>query len=331
MVSRWVKRYKGTGDVKDELRGGRPRIVSAAAAAAAFDHMLGPNKCTASQAAQQLCITKLTSQQVQKMTLIRAIKRHSNGLGVKIRVARGAPRKRLTIATMTKRLSFAKENLRRSWTSVMFSDRKRFMFKYPGCQVKPVVWVRHNERHEATHSTRPQSVNVYCGVTVFGMTRPHCVAGTSKHTSQYVNKSGHKSRNITSDEYGDVLRHTLLPEGRRLFGNHGITQWVFQQDNDPTHKGASAVVEKWSKPQSTSVSVLAKWPPNSPDLNVIENVWSLVQRKVDAMGCNTFEEFKAAVISEVQAVPVKVLRNLFDSMPKRVKEVVRLAGNKTKY
>lgn len=91
------------------------------------------------------------------------------------------------------------------------------------------------------------------------------------------------------------------------------------------------VVEKWCKQQSTTVSVLAQWPPNSPDLNLIENVWSLVQRKVDALGCKTFEEFKVAVISEVQAVPLKVLRSLFNSMPKRVKEVIKLGGKKTKY
>jgi hypothetical protein len=79
------------------------------------------------------------------------------------------------------------------------------------------------------------------------------------------------------------------------------------------------------------VSLLGQWPPNSPDLNPIENVWSYVQAKVDKMGCKTFEEFKEAVLMEIKIVPRKMLINLFDSMPRRMAKVIQLDGDKTKY
>ncbi len=49
------------------------------------------------------------------------------------------------------------------------------------------------------------------------------------------------------------------------------------------------------------------------------------------MGCKSFEEFKLAVLDQVKAVPVSMLINLFNSMPKRMAKVINLVGDKTKY
>jgi hypothetical protein len=64
---------------------------------------------------------------------------------------------------------------------------------------------------------------------------------------------------------------------------------------------------------------------------LIENVWSWVQRRVDEMGCQTFEEFKEAVISTMAAVPKEHLTNLYDSMKNRLQAVVQSGGDLTKY
>jgi hypothetical protein len=49
---------------------------------------------------------------------------------------------------------------------------------------------------------------------------------------------------------------------------------------------------------------------------------------VDAQGHKTFEDFKAAVVHEVQHIPNSMLRELFNSMPKRVAKVLELNGER---
>jgi hypothetical protein len=157
------------------------------------------------------------------------------------------------------------------------------------------------------------------------------VSGSKGHQGAYNNKQGKAVRNITAGEYRDVLTQTLLPHGKRLMRGAGARDWVFQQDNDPTHRGAAAVIEGYNKASRCSIELLGDWPPNSPDLNLIENVWAWVQARVDGLGCKTFDAFKAAVQREVEAVPQSVLTPLYASMTKRIEETIRLGGDKTKY
>lgn len=114
-------------------------------------------------------------------------------------------------------------------------------------------------------------------------------------------------------------------------GGKGLTCWTLQQDNDPTHGVAPAVVQSFNKQRDAAVRLLPAWPPNSPDLNPIENVWAYVQARVNAKGCKTFAEFKAAVRQELRDIPKAMLSALIDSVPRRLAEVVRQKGGKIRY
>jgi hypothetical protein len=118
----------------------------------------------------------------------------------------------------------------------MFTDRKKFIFTYPGARVNKVSWIRKGQERVAFKSGHALGLNVYAGLTVFGMTKPHIVAGTSRMSTAFANKKGERAKNITSAEYEMVVMKTLLPQGKCILGSQGITSWVLQQDNDPTHK-----------------------------------------------------------------------------------------------
>jgi len=84
-------------------------------------------------------------------------------------------------------------------------------------------------------------VNVYMGIIKQGVTRAFCVTGTHGMHSTLNNNKGHPARNFTTDEHICVLEHGLLPDGQHYFENKGIHDWIFQEDNEPAHKGIPLV------------------------------------------------------------------------------------------
>jgi hypothetical protein len=330
-VQRWVERYRATGHVQDQPRSGRPPLLEAAAAQKACDLLLGGKHGASKSVAQHLHASGHVSKVVDRRTVSRAARKVARESGVRLRAVRGKPGKLLTAATRRKRLEFCRANRSRSWGATLFTDRKKFLFSYPDSIVPSTSWVVEGGRREALTVNHPQAVNVYVGLCKYGLTRLHIVAGTSGAKSAYKNQQGKGARNITMQEYRDVLKSTLLPEGRRLFSMHGISTWLLQQDNDPTHKAAGSEVAQWRTQHYSSVSILPNWPPNSPDLNPIENLWSYLQAKMDENGCATFSEFKAALVLEAKSITKTYCSKLVDSMHKRIAECIRLEGAKTKY
>ena len=245
-----------------------------------------------------------------------------------LKVLRGKPKKELSKATVEKRKIFCRGRERRSWKFVMFTDRKKFLFSYPGTQVSAVTWAAKGEQRTAHTVNHPYCVNVYAGLTVHGVTKLHIVSGTSKHKSVLKNKRGQVAKNITQHEYAHVLRETLLPEGQRIFRSHNSHTWCIQQDNDPSHKVARDVIMQFNEENKCSISLLPGWPPSSPDLSPIENLWGIVQGRMDKKGCKTFDEFKEALHKEWNSVTRTEASNLIHSVRSRIDKCLQLSGDK---
>lgn len=331
VAKRWVDRYVETGDVKEKAGKGRKPAMSPQAVELALQRLESEPAPTGNQIAQELLRCGLTSTKLHRTTVHRAAKKLAQAQESPIHAVRGKPGKQITHTTKQKRLCFAKVNKYRNWGTVMFTDRKRFLFTYPGFKISPVTWVRKGKKREAPTVNHPMALNVYAGITKYGVTACHVVAGTSKQTSRFKNRKGVAAHNITSQEYMAVMNDTLLPQGAQLFKQHRISRWVFQQDNDPAHKVAPGVLEKWNRGGRRCVALLGNWPPNSPDLNPIENVWAYVQARVEAKGCCNFDSFSKTVLAEFKSVPMSMLHNLYSSMPTRIAKVIECGGDKTGY
>ena len=77
---------------------------------------------------------------------------------------------------------------------------------------------------------------------------------------------------MKKDDYLQILQDNLKSSARRL----GLGRsWVFQQDNDPKH--TSKVVMEWLNQAGMKV---LEWPSRSPDLNPIENMWTMLKKQV---------------------------------------------------
>jgi len=103
---------------------------------------------------------------------------------------------------------------------------------------------------------------------------------------------------------------------------------IFQQDSAPCH--TAKTVKKWFA--DNGISLLPNWPSSSPDLNVIENCWNLMKRKVAAHRPTSLEDL-IRVLKQVWVIEItpEYCLTLVHSMPSRICAVLKNRGYPTKY
>ena len=129
---------------------------------------------------------------------------------------------------------------------------------------------------------------------------------------------------LNSQSYCEILGEKLLPS-IDLFQREGH-QLIFQQDNAPCH--SAKIVQDWFEENQI---ITLKWPPNSPDLNCIENLWSWLDTELGKKVIENVEQLRDEVTSLLSNVPVHICENLIKSMPKRLYECKRAKGGSTRY
>ena len=100
------------------------------------------------------------------------------------------------------------------------------------------------------------------------------------------------------------------------------------QDNAPYHK-AKLVNDFLNQ---NSIKTL-DWPPQSPDMNPIENLWAIIKkRRQKKFGfCRSKNYLIEQVFQIWGEINDELLDSLTDSIENRLKEVIRLDGRPTKY
>lgn len=195
------------------------------------------------------------------------------------------------------------------WDRVMFSDESTFQqvrgtgYNY----VRRPSGERLNPKYTLKTVKHPPSVMVWgaitakgrCGIKIFDK-------GVKVNAAIYISVLDQKLKN-----------HMVLS---------GAT--LFQQDSAPCH--TAKVVKKWFR--DNDVETLDNWPSNSPDLNVIENCWNLMKKKVAAHH-PTSEDDLRQILREVwvREITPDYCKTLVRSMPDRIKAVLANKGYPTKY
>lgn len=110
---------------------------------------------------------------------------------------------------------------------------------------------------------------------------------------------------------------------------------IFQHDNAPTH--TAYVVRDALNELGFEIM---EWPPYSPDLNPIENLWALLKAKVmeirpDLRHMPNNESTWEILVDTAQEawdrLDLAIFMNLSESMPHRVQDIIKYEGWYTSY
>ena len=131
---------------------------------------------------------------------------------------------------------------------------------------------------------------------------------------------------MDSDCYLDILKKRVCQSRDWL----GIDRrkFIFQQDNTRIYTALQCI----NFFATHGIKILL-WPPNSPDLNLIENVWSYIERELDQYpeAAKDLDELWRRVEAIWREIPPEYLHKLYESIPDRLMMVIRNKGRNTKY
>ena len=295
VVYNYLKRKESGAEQK---KGGRPsilspRIVSALAASARKPGM--------------------TARKVKDETGVRAsLRTVQRTLSTHEHLAFGhlKPRPALTPIHVSRRFEWAKKMSfvgPSKWRRTIFTDEKRFCLDGPD-------GTAHNWRDtrlpRTCFSKRQKGGG---GIMVWGR-----IGWRGKTPLVFV------TNKVNAVEYVRVLEEVYEPFIESLYPKGAI----LQQDNAPAH---TALYTKDYFAEAGIVDL--PWAPRSPDMNIIENCWGVLSRAVYDGGrqFDTIDDLKECLIYEWEKLSLEYIRNLVESMPRRVRELYVKRGRETKY
>lgn len=306
-VSRLAKRIRQTGQHEHASIPGRPRKLSARDDRHIAMIVSSKQADDAVQATQEF--NRLADSIVSASTVRRSLAR--SGYVARVKKAKPLLQERHRKA----RLAFArkyKDWTVAEWKRVIFSDESRF--KLFGSDGREWVWVSKDEQSLARR-VKPTVKHGGGSIFVWGCMTSHGVGFMCK-----INEGldGELYRQILEDELTATLKYYKLK----------AKDVVFQHDNDPKHtaKKTKLHLEKCKFQMLT-------WPANSPDLNPMEHLWDEVARRLKAYARwpKNAQEFWERIEEVWNGIDQATLDRLYESMPRRVADVISARGGNTNW
>lgn len=196
------------------------------------------------------------------------------------------------------------------WYQVVFSDEKIFQSYSNG---KVLVKRKRGESENPKYinfaiQQQKISLNIWCCVS-YGRKPIIYLAGNHFDSTKYI------------QIIDDVIKNRLV---------NFKDNYIFQQDNASIH--VSKTAKAYFAKEKLSILI---WPPCSPDLNIVEQIWSIIQKKLDTKLITTRikdEEHLFQIVNELAGqITINQVNNLFDSMKDRIKCVLNNSGGFTRF
>ena len=128
---------------------------------------------------------------------------------------------------------------------------------------------------------------------------------------------------MRKEDYHNILSEHMIPSAESLFPDGNF---IFQEDNDPKH--TARMNRNFLHDQGVT---RLDWPANSPDLNPIENLWSILSDRMCKCKTTNQEELFESLQQTWQRLGRDLLTRLAHSMKHRCRAVIKAKGGHTKY
>ena len=186
------------------------------------------------------------------------------------------------------------------WENIIFTDETAFKTR----KKKTKRWMKEGDKN----ITSPRKYS-----------KKSKLLGSHLQRRQMLIKTIHQ--NMDAEFYVKILKEKFN-EMRSIGGKN----WELQFDNDPKHK--SKLAQEYLKKHKIAT---LEWPPYSPDLNPIENIWGIMVGKLRKKNISSQSELIELVNHEWKEISQEQIDNWIDSMPGRIIEWIDQDGDRIKY
>lgn len=197
-------------------------------------------------------------------------------------------------------LSWNSEN----WTNVIFTDEAAVQL-YNTRRV--LVWRPKYTRFNSQYTWKTVKFG-YKTLLVWGAIK--------SHGKRILVRCPHR---MNSQDYIQILDRDLIP-----FYDYDE---ILQQDNAPIHRSAKVLDYLGEK----YINYIDDWPAQSPDINIIENMWSLFKKRLSEYRSASLDELWINCVDAWRSIPNSYVTNLYTSIPRRLKEIKKSNGSHSKY
>jgi transposase len=294
-----LQKYSQTGSVRDRPGRGRKRILTDA-----------DEERVVRKAKKEKCATDI----------VRELKAES-GIDVGVETVRRVIKKRglrfliketveeITTRNKETRLAYATAMRKYNWRNVFFSDEKTF---YVGAMTDR-AWQVPGKRKKYPVNRYPPKLNVWAA------------AGSYMKSKLYF-----FTKNMNAPLYQKVIKQRLRND-RITFAPDAPprlpTSYQFLQDNATWHSADDSMAEV----QERVGDRIIEHPAKSPDLNIMEDLWSYLDRKAKLAKIKTVSGLKRKLTVEWKNLKWSYIRKSVGSMRARLAECRRLQGGRTQY
>lgn len=200
-------------------------------------------------------------------------------------------------------------SVRNGWDTILFSDEK--IFKMNSDRRKQYVT-------RAKHEKLKQDCIL-----------PHVKHGIQVHVWGIISINGvgplrRVNGILNSQKYVDEIISDIKIFAPALI--YPERHFKFMQDNSPVHTSKCTSQFLHAK----NIPVFA-WPGNSPDANIIENLWSYMSWKLRNMSFQNTNDYWKAIQEVWYNIPTSYIHVLYQSMPARMCAIVKARGGPTRF